>query len=93
VASIFKSAAPMIGLGLACAACCAVPIASSIVWAVSLAGLGTVWLGWGVGLALLAALGLSAVLYRFLRTHAVSCTSTACRGGCKASCAVPARQS
>ena len=85
MASIFKFAAPMVGLGVACAACCSVPIAGSIVWAVSLAGLGTVWLGWGVGLALLAALGLSAVLYRFLRKHAASCTSTACRGGCKTS--------
>jgi len=92
MASVFKLAAPLLGVSVACAACCAGPIMGSIVWAVGLAGLGTVWLGWGVGLALLGALAVSALLYRSLKTHAAFCTSTACQGGCKTSCTVPASQ-
>jgi len=93
MASVFKLAAPLLGVSVACAACCSGPVIGSIVWAVGLAGLGTAWLGWGVGLALLGVLALAALLYRSIITHAASCTSTACQGGCKTSCTVPARQS
>jgi len=93
MASILKFAAPILGLSAACAVCCSGPIVGSMVWAVGLAGLGTAWLSWEVGLVLLATLSLSALLYRSLKTHASSCTSTACQGECEASCVAPVRQS
>ena len=89
--SVLKPAATVLGLGVARAACCSGPIAGAVVWGVGLAGLGTAWLGWGVGLAIFATLAVSALLYKSRKTQAASCVSTTCQRGSKLSCKGPAR--
>ncbi|MBC9175992.1 hypothetical protein [Pseudoroseomonas ludipueritiae] len=65
----------------ACATCCAVPVLGSVLAAIGLAGLGTVAVGWVVGLAVLllaATIGLVIVRHRAAAGACAPSTGPAC---------------
>jgi len=89
---ILKVVAPIIGIGAACAACCAAPLLGAGLAGLGLGGIGAAWFDWRVGVALLAAAGLGMAALRLATRHAPGCLSPVCAGGCKTACAVPERQ-
>ena len=87
--SIAKFLGPVLGLGIACLACCAVPLLGTGLAGLGLAGLGVAWLDWRLGLLPLAIAAVGLVALRLATRHASTCKSPLCTGGCKTSCAVP----
>ncbi len=81
----------IIGLTTACAACCALPSAGTLLATAGVAGVSSATLGWGLGLAMGAVvLGLAFVLRR--RAAAARACSTALSSLCGCSGSAAARQ-
>jgi hypothetical protein len=85
-------AAPILGIGAACLACCAVPISSLALGGLGLGIIGASTLGWIAGLAaLLVAGGLVFLRRRSAASRACKPGNDAC--GCDTSCTVPGKAS
>jgi hypothetical protein len=79
-----KSILALLGIGAACAACCAIPLALPLLAALGLAGFGisSATLGWGTGLLMALPMLAMGGLY-LLRRRKVATTCAADRGcGC-----------
>ena len=74
-----KARTAVLGVTAGCAACCSVPLITAMIASAGLAGVGSAWLGWGFGLALIAA---AFAAFAFLRRRpiAAACRSEDC--GC-----------
>jgi hypothetical protein len=89
---LMKVAAPLLGIGAACAICCAVPVSSILLAGLGAGVIGAQTLGWVAGAAALVATG--GILWLRARAVAKSAACKAVAGGCGSgtSCTVPASQ-
>lgn len=83
----------LLGMGAACAACCALPIAFPVLAGVTAAGFGQAIVGWPLGLALLvvtAATAVGIVALNRRRAEAATCASSgpSRKCNCAAQCKV-----